>query len=553
MSIRPLSAYNVCYQIQQDICDIMNKSPVILSAGLEFIAEDSQSVDYQIKKSLQKQGMACLVMTPSLNYIGHTGTSEAYQLDDLTIQFVEYTPINRASNRAVFCSGNDLANYTSELLGGPNAVIGFGKLCPNGIEQGEDGGLLVTKLTFRTYIENGDTGPIIYVPFVTKEELSAAIEDLSATVDSRLSNAQSRWGNIAGDLSDQTDLKLALDGLSDAIDINTSNINQISTGLESVQNELATTSALLSNAIDGLSNAIDNTNEAVEALTESKADKTELSEYARKANTSIDYNSTTKKITLDADGHKTQIDATAFIKDGMVDNARYDEQTKMIVITFNTDAGKEPISVDVASLFNQYTAGTGLILDNAEFSVDTTVIAQKSDLEPYALSADVDSRLTAKADLTSIGNGTLTIKQGTTTLGTFTANQNTGTTVTIPAQQAPSWGQITGNLTAQTDLKNALDAKADSTDLEPYALSADVDSRLTAKADLTAIGDATVTINQDGVQKAQFTLNQKNNVTVNLEKGDEAAWGNITGEISAQTDLKQELDNRYTVIATWSE
>ena len=92
------------------------------------------------------------------------------------------------------------------------------------------------------------------------------------------------------------------------------------------------------------------------------------------------------------------------------------------------------------------------------------------------------------------------------------------------------WGNITGDLSDQTDLKNALDAKAD----------------------LTAIGDATVTINQDGVQKAQFTLNQKNNVTVNLEKGDEAAWGNITGEISAQTDLKQELDNRYTVIATGS-
>ena len=285
----------------------MNQSPVLLSAGIEFIAEDRLDIDYQIKESLKKQGMAAVVIVPELKYLGHNGTSEAYQLDDLTIQFVEYTPINRAKNKASVVTGLDLATYTSELLGGPNAVIGFGKLCPNGIEQGEDGGLLVTKLTFRTYIENGDTGPIIYVPFVTKEELSAAIEDLSATVDSRLSNAESRWGNITGDLSDQT------------------------------------------------------------------------------------------------------------------------------------------------------------------------------------------------------------------------------------------------------DLKNALDAKADSTDLEPYALSADVDSRLTAKADLTAIGDATVTINQDGVQKAQFTLNQKNNVTVNLEKGDEASWGNITGEISAQTDLKQELDNRYTVIATWSE
>ena len=549
---QPLSAYNVFHELQQEICDVLNKSQILTANNVQFFPENRCDIDYQIKNSLKKQGIACVCLTPNARYLGHTGTNSAYQLDDLTLQIVEYTPINRAKNQPSVITGLDLANYCAEILAGPNSVIGFGNINTKSIEQGEDNGLLVTKAIFQTALTNGQQ-PIIYVPFATKEELSAAIEDLSATVDSRLSNAQSRWGNIAGDLSDQTDLKLALDGLSDAIDINTSNINEISTGLEAVQNELATTSALLSNAIDGLSNAIDNTNEAVEALTESKADKTELSEYARKANTSIDYNSTTKKITLDADGHKTQIDATAFIKDGMVDNARYDEQTKMIVITFNTDAGKEPISVDVAALFNQYTAGTGLILDDAEFSVDTTVIAQKSDLEPYALSADVDSRLTAKADLTSIGNGTLTIKQGTTTLGTFTANQNTGTTVTIPAQQAPSWGQITGNLTAQTDLKNALDAKADSTDLEPYALSADVDSRLTAKADLTAIGDATVTINQDGVQKAQFTLNQKNNVTVNLEKGDEAAWGNITGEISAQTDLKQELDNRYTVIATWSE
>ena len=223
MSTRPLSSYNVCYQIQQDICDIMNKSPVILSAGIEFIAEDSQSIDYQIKESLKKQGLAAVVMTPSLDYLGHNGTSEAYQLNDLTIEFVEYTPINRASNRAVVCTGNDLANYTSELLGGPNAVIGFGKLCPNGIEQGEDGGLLVTKLTFRTYIENGDTGPIIYVPFVTKDEMEQYVGDgkLTFTKDGKeigkfTANQKTDisvelpndgiWGKITGNIEDQEDL-----------------------------------------------------------------------------------------------------------------------------------------------------------------------------------------------------------------------------------------------------------------------------------------------------------------------------------------------------------
>ena len=303
---QPLSAYNVFHELQQEICDVLNKSQILTANNVQFFPENRCDIDYQIKNSLKKQGLACVCLTPNARYLGHTGTNSAYQLDDLTLQIVEYTPINRAKNQQSVMTGLDLANYCAEILAGPNSVIGFGNINTKSIEQGEDNGLLVTKAIFQTALTNGQQ-PIIYVPFVTKEELSAAIEDLSATVDSRLSNAQSRWGNITGDLSDQT------------------------------------------------------------------------------------------------------------------------------------------------------------------------------------------------------------------------------------------------------DLKNALDAKADSTDLEPYALSADVDSRLTAKADLTAIGDATVTINQDGVQKAQFTLNQKNNVTVNLEKGDEAAWGNITGEISAQTDLKQELDNRYTVIATWSE
>ena len=174
---QPLSAYNVFHELQQNICDVMNQSPVVKEAKIEFIAENRLDIDYQIKESLKKQGLAAVVMTPNATYLGHNGTSEAYQLDDLTIQFAEYTPINRAANKASVVTGLDLANYTSELLGGPNAVIGFGKLCPKGIEQGEDGGLLVTKLTFSTYVENGNTGPIIYVPFVTKDEMQQYVGD----------------------------------------------------------------------------------------------------------------------------------------------------------------------------------------------------------------------------------------------------------------------------------------------------------------------------------------------------------------------------------------
>ena len=320
---QPLSAYNVFHELQQEICDVLNKSQILTANNVQFFPENRCDIDYQIKNSLKKQGIACVCLTPNARYLGHTGTNSAYQLDDLTLQIVEYTPINRAKNQPSVITGLDLANYCAEILAGPNSVIGFGNINTKSIEQGEDNGLLVTKAIFQTALTNGQQ-PIIYVPFVTKDEM-----------------------------------------------------------------------------------------------------------------------------------------------------------------------------------------------------------------EQY------------------VGDGKLTFTKDGVQIGSFTANQKNDLSIELP--NSGVWGQIVGDLSDQTDLKNALDAKADSTDLEPYALSADVDSRLTAKADLTAIGDATVTINQDGVQKAQFTLNQKNNVTVNLEKGDEAAWGNITGEISAQTDLKQELDNRYTVIATWSE
>ena len=223
MSEQPLSAYNVFHELQQNICDIMNKSQVLKDAKIEFIAENRLDIDYQIKESLKKQGLAAVVMTPNATYLGHNGSNEAYQLDDLTIQFVEYTPINRAKNKASVITGLDLANYTSEILGGPNSVIGFGKLCPNGIEQGEDGGLLVTKLTFRTYIENGNTGPIIYVPFVTIDEMKEYVGNgkLTFTKDGKeigqfTANQKTDisvelpndgvWGSITGNIEDQADL-----------------------------------------------------------------------------------------------------------------------------------------------------------------------------------------------------------------------------------------------------------------------------------------------------------------------------------------------------------
>lgn len=72
----------------------------------------------------------------------------------------------------------------------------------------------------------------------------------------------------------------------------------------------------------------------------------------------------------------SEIDASAFIKDGMIQSVAFDTKTKHVTITFNTDAGSKPIDVDLSTLVDTYKAGTGLSLaQDGTFSVNTTTIA----------------------------------------------------------------------------------------------------------------------------------------------------------------------------------
>lgn len=98
---------------------------------------------------------------------------------------------------------------------------------------------------------------------------------------------------------------------------------------------------------------------------------TTLSSYATSAN----YDSNTKKIYL-KHGTRTlsEIDATDFIKDGMVDTA-YVQGTNL-VISFNTDAGKEAVNVPIANIFNANNYYT-------KSQIDTNVIHLTGDPNFY--------------------------------------------------------------------------------------------------------------------------------------------------------------------------
>lgn len=85
----------------------------------------------------------------------------------------------------------------------------------------------------------------------------------------------------------------------------------------------------------------------------------------------LKYDSTNKKIQLlgIGDAKIAEIDASDFIKDGMVDNVQFDPDSKFLTITFNTISGKDAIPIDLTSLVDTYTAGNGIAIAGNVVSV----------------------------------------------------------------------------------------------------------------------------------------------------------------------------------------
>lgn len=64
-----------------------------------------------------------------------------------------------------------------------------------------------------------------------------------------------------------------------------------------------------------------------------------------------------------------EVDASAFIKDGMVNTVSFNPTSKVLTITFNVDSGHEDVEVDLSSLVDTYTAGNGITIANNIVSI----------------------------------------------------------------------------------------------------------------------------------------------------------------------------------------
>ena len=139
------------------------------------------------------------------------------------------------------------------------------------------------------------------------------------------------------------------------------------------------------------------------------------------------YDSQTKRINFYDNGGNivSYIDATGFIKDGMVSNVAISEGN--LVITFNTDSGKEPISIALTDIFNpanyynktEVDGKLALKADKTELpdvstfatkeevnaavsAINSKDEAQDAEIALKAVKADVDAALALKADKTEL-------------------------------------------------------------------------------------------------------------------------------------------------------
>lgn len=268
------------------------------------------------------------------------------------------------------------------------------------------------------------------------------------------------------------------------------------------------------------------------------------------------------------------VDATAFIKDGMVDSVAISNGN--LVITFNTDAGKEPITIPLTDIFNPsnyYTKTDANALFATQVVVNEEIAARiagdsalqtalggKADKTDTYTKSQIDDALALKQDTIS---DLSTIRSGAALGATAYQKPNDG----IPASDLASgviptvptnvsaFTNDAGYLTQHQSLDNyytktqtdaALALKQDAS----TAFSGDYDD-LTNKPDLSVYAESA---NLATVATTGDYDDLSNKPTIPVVPTNVSAFTNDAGYLTEHQSLanyytKTESDNKYATIA----
>lgn len=264
------------------------------------------------------------------------------------------------------------------------------------------------------------------------------------------------------------------------------------------------------------------------------------------------------------------IDASDFIKDGMLDSAelREDSSTNKtyLDLTFNTDAGKDTVSVDVTSLIDVYTAGNGITVTN-------NVIAAKVDSSSESFltvgSGGIKLSGVQTAINTAATKAKTTVTAGTNIAVTSSTNTDGSTNYTVAASGLATTTALNSEISRAEAAEDAIEAAVGlnangthKTTTGNYTSSATtiaeeiaaLDSQVKANADAIAVA-VSGGITGVKVNGVNATISG-NTATVTIDGGDIALTG-YTAATSASTVTATDTVNsavaKLAYQLTWEE
>ena len=276
-------------------------------------------------------------------------------------------------------------------------------------------------------------------------------------IDAKLDNEIARATKSEDALNDKIDNEITRSTAKDAS--NDSLISGLTTSLQSEINRATNAENSLRNDLNSeISERTNSDAEQLQRITElevGKADansvytKTESdAKYTTKDYTTgiteaffdaAAYDSKTKKINFyHGNTIKAQIDASSFIKDGMVDNVAISGSN--LVITFNTESGKEPISIPLSSIF---------------------------DPSNYFTKSEIDSALSGKVDNSTFNtlSGRVDTISGDVITVSGRVDTISGTVQTVKQEIITISGDSVTSGEVQTMINKSISGKADSDDV----------------------------------------------------------------------------------------
>ena len=261
-------------------------------------------------------------------------------------EYVDNTPYNLVLQEIGITPAGDLKTIVT-AEDGTISLAGIATLDFEREILGEDG------------LPTGEKETLKYQPLLTKEGLTwvepskTTVEGLAVLIqglDGRVTNLETSVGKPAmGDV--------AATGLFKAIADETSRATQ---------------------AEQALSEAIANIEIPVVGVADSEKIISLGTDKKLSTTLSLSYDKTDKKIYLigkDSEKIGEGIDATPFIKDGMLDSVSYNAETNTLTFRWNTDSGKTENAVVLSDIIEPYTSGNGINISSNAISVklaDTT-------------------------------------------------------------------------------------------------------------------------------------------------------------------------------------